>query len=109
VSIRSSLIIASVFLSSVVGCTSAPPPLTTRPIQTEDTWFVRLDAERNPDPARPGYEHPLVWAEPDIAAILGQLLLQRETGLLGQHRSLEPVFSTDELKQLTPALHAAFL
>ena len=54
------------------------------------------------------YDHPVEWAEPDIAAILGRLLLQQETGILGQHRSLEPVWSSDEVAQLTPALHTAF-
>jgi hypothetical protein len=84
-------------------------PLSSRPIQTASTWFVRLDASPDPDTlSLSQYDHPLDWAEPDIAAILGRLLLQQETGILGQHRSLEPVFSSDEVAQLTPTLHAAF-
>ena len=103
------LIVASVFLFSCLSCASAPPALSTRPIQTESTWFVRLDASPDPDQVKPAqYDHPLDWAESDIAAVLGRLLVQQETGILGRHRSLEPLFSSDEVAELTTAFHAAF-
>ncbi len=70
---------------------------------------MRLDAAPSSSAAQSArHEHPFDWAEADIAAILGRLQIEQETGVLGQHRSLEPVFSPDEVAQMTPAVHAAF-
>ena len=107
--VRRRLIVACLFLVLCQSCTSPPLSLSTRPIQTKSTWFVRLDASTESDKLQESlYDHPVEWAEPDIAAILERLLLQQETGILGQHRSREPVLSSDEVAQLTPALHTAF-
>src|SRR5678815_4781950 len=103
------IIVAFLFLFSSLSCATSPPLLSTRPIRVESTWFVRLDAAPSPDTIHTSqYDHPQGWAEPDIAAILGRLQLEQATGILGKHRSVEPVFSSDEVAQLTPSVQAAF-
>src|SRR5574341_1301314 len=98
---------ALLVLLHIVGCSSAP--LVTRPVQTESTWFVRLDTYQEPEKSRAlQYDHPVEWNEPELATILSPLLLQPEMGLLDRKRPPVPVFSAEELARLTPILRAAF-
>lgn len=94
-------------LLHIPGCSSAP--LVSRPVQTESTWFVRLDSYQEPEKARAlQYDHPVEWNESDLAAILSRLLVQPEMGLLDRKRPPVPVFSAEEIARLTPSLRAAF-
>jgi len=91
----------------ILGCSSAP--LVTRPVQTESTWFVRLDSYQEPEKTRAlQYDHPAEWNEPELATILSRLLVQPEMGLLDRKRPPTPVFSAEEIIRLAPVLRTAF-
>ena len=94
-------------LLHLVGCSSAP--LVTRPIHTEPTWFVRLDAYQESEKSKTlQYDHPAEWNEPELATILSRLLVQPEMGLLDRKRLPVPVFTAEEISRMTPILHTAF-
>jgi hypothetical protein len=98
---------ALLVLLHILGCSSAP--LVTRPVQTEPTWFVRLDTYQEPEKSKGlQYDHPAEWNEPELATILSRLLLQPEMGLLDRKRPPVAVFSAEEIARLTPILRAAF-
>ena len=90
-----------------MGC--GGPAVTSRPVQSEATWLVRLDTfsdVRSAGDLR--YDHPVDWNEPDLEAILTRLLVLERGGLLDQPSPPQPVFSSGEIKQLVPGLRKAF-
>jgi hypothetical protein len=98
---------ALLVLLHILGCSSAP--LVTRPVQTESTWFVRLDTYQEPEKSRAlQYDHPAEWNESELATILSRLLVQPEMGLLDRKRPPVPVFSAEEIARIAPILRAAF-
>ena len=99
--------VALLVLLHILGCSSAP--LITRPIQTESTWFVRLDTYQEPEKSRAlQHDHPAEWNESELATILSRLLVQPEMGLLDRKRPPVPVFSAEEIARIAPILRAAF-
>jgi hypothetical protein len=91
----------------LLGCAEAA--LSTRPVQQDGVLTVRLDSYRdptkNPDET---FDHPMDWAEPDLRAILGRLLLEQQVGILQKAPPPVPVFTQEEIARLTPALRKAF-
>lgn len=94
-------------LHSLAGCSSAP--LVTRSIHTEPTWFVRLDTYQESEKSKAlQYDHPAEWSDLELATILSRLLVQPEMGLLDRKRPPVPVFTAEEISQMTPMLRTAF-
>jgi len=94
-------------LLHICGCSS--PPVMTRPVHIEPTWFVRLDTYQESEQSKVlQYDHPMQWNEPELATILSRLLLQPEVGLLDRKRPAIAVFSAEEITKLTPILCTAF-
>jgi hypothetical protein len=90
-----------------LGC--AAPALTTRPVHTEPSWFVRLDSYADPrQSADQRYDHPAEWTEAELRAILERLLVQERRGLLDPSRPPRAVFSAGEISRLAPQLAEAF-
>ena len=99
--------LSSVVLLACLGC--AGPPIASRAVHNEASWFVRLDTfaeARRASDLR--YDHPVDWSEAELNAILSRLLLQDRVGLLEQKPPPRPVFSPGEISQLVPKLQAAF-
>lgn len=92
-----------VLLLAGIGC--AGPAITSRPVQREASFFIRLDTFSDAQAARElRYTHPADWPEGDLRAILSRLSVQDRSGLLEEKPSPRPVFSSDEVKQLAPGL-----
>jgi hypothetical protein len=89
-----------------VGC--AGPIITSRPVQSDPTWLIRLDTFAD---ARESsvlhYNHPAEMAESELAAILSRLMVREQVGLLDQKPAPQPLFSSQEIKQLVPGLQKA--
>ncbi len=99
------LIIAlAVFLC--LGC--AGPTVTSRIIQQDSSWFVRLDSLQDAGSTSPRYDHPLAWKDEDLSAILSGLLLQERVGLMDNARPPRPVFAFEEINRLVPAIRTSF-
>jgi hypothetical protein len=86
----------------------AGPALTSRVVQQDTTWFVRLDSYQDPGHSQARYEHPAAWTEPELSAILSRLLLEDRVGLMDTARPPRPVFSADEIMLLVPAIRQSF-
>lgn len=100
-------VLAGCLALGLLGCSEAA--LSTRPVQQDGVVTVRLDSYR--DPAKnqdEAFDHPMDWAEPDLRAILGRLLLQQQVGILQKAPPPAPVFTQEEIAKLTPALRRAF-
>ena len=54
------------------------------------------------------YEHPVEWSESDLHAILSQVRIQEQTGILDSAKPRKIVFFPEEIKALLPGLHHAF-
>ena len=94
-------------LLSLLGCSSTQ--LVTRPVQSESTWFVRLDSFQEPEKSRAlQYDHPAEWNDPELVTILSRLLVQPDMGLFDPKRPATPVFSAEEIIRLAPVLRTAF-
>jgi hypothetical protein len=103
------LIRAGALLAVLYICGCSSPPLVTRPVHTEPTWFVRLDTYQEPEQSRvPQYDHPAEWNETELVTILSRLLVQPEGGLLDRKRPAVAVFSAEEIARLAPILRTAF-
>lgn len=90
-----------------LGCTA--PPLASRPVQTEPSWFVRLDSYQEASPSSDRlYDHPATWTTEELSAILSRLLLEEQRGILDTARPPRPVFSQEEINRLAPAIQNAF-
>lgn len=90
----------------IAGC--AGPTLTSRVIQEESSWFVRLDSYVAGGDSSRGYDHPAIWTEPELTAILGRMLLEDRVGLMDSPQPPRPVFSQGELTFLVPAIRDSF-
>ena len=89
-----------------IGC--AEPALTNRVVQEEPSWFVRLDSYQSADRSPLRYEHPGTWTVEELSAILSRLLLEDRVGLMDSSRPPRPVFSSEEITLLTPAIQDSF-
>jgi hypothetical protein len=101
----------TVFLSLSIlllclGC--AGPALTSRVVQQDSTWFVRLDSYQEAVSPSPRYEHPAMWTIEELSAILSRLLLEDRVGLMDSARPPRPVFSLEEILLLVPAIRDSF-
>lgn len=54
------------------------------------------------------YEHPAVWTEVELNAILGRLLLEDRVGLMDKTRAPRTVFSETDIAFLSPAFRESF-
>ena len=88
------------------GC--AGPALTSRVVQEESSWFVRLDSYQNAGSSSVRYEHPATWTVEELSAIFSRLLLEDRVGLLDSSRPPRPVFSVEEIGLLAPAIRHSF-
>lgn len=87
----------------------AGPTFSMRPVHSDPSWLVRLDTYADPGKAAElRHDHPAEWTEAELRAILSRLLLQERVGLLEKKPPPRPVFSSDEVSQLTPRLQQAF-
>lgn len=90
-----------------LGC--AGPPLANRPVQTEPSWFVRLDSYQESSPSSDHlYDHPATWTTEELSVILSRLLLEEQRGILDTARPPRPVFSQEDINRLAPAIQNAF-
>ena len=89
-----------------LGCTA--PTLTSRVIEQDSSWFVRLDSHLEAGSASPRYDHPIVWRDEDLSAILSRLILQERVGLMDNARPPRSVFSLEEINLLIPTLRKSF-
>ncbi|MBS0179624.1 MAG: hypothetical protein JSR20_12770 [Nitrospira sp.] len=86
----------------------AAPPIQTRPIQAEATWFVRLDSVVLSERPSVQYQHPAHWNEQDLFAILSRLFLEQRVGMMDEPKPVRDVFSVEDLQQILPSVTAAF-
>lgn len=101
------LFVVGILLLVGLGC--AGPSFTTRPVHSDPLLFVGLSSVQDrADAAAVRHDHPVTWAEADLRAILGRLLLQERGGLMDPTRPPRPVFSADEITRLLPPLRRAF-
>lgn len=89
-----------------LGCTA--PTLTSRVIEQDSSWFVRLDSLLEAGSASPRYDHPSVWRDEELFAILSRLLLQERVGLMDNARPPRSVFSLEEINLLMPTVRKSF-
>ena len=90
-----------------LGC--AGPPLANRPVQTEPSWFVRLDSYQESSPSSDHlYDHPATWTTEELSAILSRLLLEEQRGILDTAKPPRTVFSQGDINRLAPAIQNAF-
>ena len=97
-----------VLLLTLTSC-SAGSTISSRPVQHDPLWFVRLDGYTEYFSAQEiAHDHPVEWTEAQLNAILERLLLQERSGLMESPRSPQTVFTPDEIAVLVPALKQAF-
>jgi hypothetical protein len=89
-----------------IGC--AGPPLMSRMVQEETSWFVRLDSYQDAGNSSVRYEHPATWTVEELFAILSRLLLEERGGLMDSARPPHSVFSAEEVTLLVPAIRDSF-
>lgn len=89
-----------------LGC--AGPILTSRVIEQDSFWFVRLDSFLDAGSASPRYDHPSVWRDEELSAILSRLILQERVGLMDNARPPRSVFSLEEIHLLVPTVRKSF-
>jgi len=89
-----------------LGC--AGPTLTSRIIQQDSSWFVRLDSLQDTGNTSPRYDHPITWRDEDLSVILSRMILQERVGLMDNARPPRPVFAFEEINRLAHALRTAF-
>ncbi len=88
------------------GC-STPLP-TSRLVQQDSTWFVRLDSFETADRSSQGYDHPVSWKDEDLSVVLSGLLLEERVGLMDSAKPAKGLFSPEEIALLVPPLRQAF-
>lgn len=99
---------AGVFLWAFILCAGcAGPTLTSRIVQEEPSWFVRLDSYGTAS-LPPRYDHPSIWTAEELTAILSRLLLEDRVGLMDSMQPPRPVFSLDEIAYLVPTIQKSF-
>lgn len=98
------------FLGTVLvlslGC--AGPALTSRVVQEEASWFVRLDSYQDAGSSPVHYDHPATWTVEELFAVLSRLLLEDRVGLMDSARPPRAVFSSEEIILLAPAFRGSF-
>lgn len=98
------------FLGAVIFCVGcAGPTLSSRIVQEESTWFVRLDSYGTAGAPSFHYDHPATLTEQEMVAILSRMLLEDRGGLMDSAQPPRPVFSTEEIGFLAPAIRESFL
>jgi hypothetical protein len=102
---RSHFVLNALFLLCL-GC--AGPALTSRVVQEESSWFVRLDSYQNAGSSSDRHEHPATWAAEELSAVLSRLLLEDRVGLMDSARPPRPVFSSEEIILLVPPIRDSF-
>jgi hypothetical protein len=83
--------------------------LTTRPVHHDATVFVGL--ARYADAARAAgvrHDHPAVWTEAEVEAVLSRLVIQERLGLFQAPPPVKEVFTSEQAAQLSPGLREAF-
>jgi len=98
-------ILCSMFILCL-GC--AGSALTSRVVQEDPSWFVRLDSYQDAGRSSGRYDHPAIWTTDDLFLILSRLLLEERVGLMDSVRPPKPVFSAEEITLLLPAIRDAF-
>lgn len=93
----------------IAGFGCAGPSFTMKPVQSDPMVFVGLATYHDhADAAAVRHDHPAIWSDADLRAILRRLLLQERGGLMDETRPPRPVFATDEIARLLPGLRNAF-
>lgn len=98
------LLLAALLLS--LGCSG--PALTSRVVQQDSSWFVRLDLFQNAEKSSGRYDHPATWTIDELSAVLSRLLLEDRVGLMDRARPPRPLFSSEEIVLLAPAIVDSF-
>jgi hypothetical protein len=96
-----------VLLLACVGC--AGLTITSRAVEGEASWSISLETFTDihaADELR--YDHPADWSAAELTTILSRLLVRERVGLLDQQPSPQPLFSSNEIRQLVPGLQKAF-
>lgn len=88
------------------GC-STPLP-TSRLVQQDSTWFVRLDSFETADRLSHSYDHPVSWKDEDLSLVLSGLFLEERVGLMDSAKPTRALFSPEEIALLVPPLRQAF-
>ncbi len=88
------------------GC-STPLP-TTRLVQQDSTWFVRLDSFETADRSSHGYDHPVSWKAEDLRIVLSGLFLEERVGLMDSAKPTRALFSPEEIALLVSPFRQAF-
>ncbi len=105
-SIRTPILTAT-FLALCLGC--GGPSFVSRPVVEGAPWLVRLQTYAQADKAgEVRYDHPAQWSEQDLDAILSRLYLIERVGMLDKQPQPRPVFSPEDIGQVTPAVREAF-
>jgi hypothetical protein len=101
-------LLAGVSLLACFGC--AAPTITSRIVDSRASGFIRLDTFADTRTAGDlRYDHPADWSEAELTTILSRLLVRERVGLLDQQPSPQPLFSSNEIRQLVPGLQRAFV
>lgn len=101
------LIVTATLLALSFGCTGIS--FVSRPVREEDSWLVRLQTYAQADKAgEVRYDHPAQWSEQDLSAVLSRLYLIERVGMLDKQPQPRPVFSPEDIGQLTPVVREAF-
>ena len=69
---------------------------------------MRLDSFLDAGSASPRYDHPSVWRDEELSAILSRLILQERVGLMDNARPPRSVFSLEEIHLLVPTVRKSF-
>lgn len=104
--VNSDPLVIGLVLLLCLGC--AGPTLTSRLIQQDSSWFVRIDSLQDVGSSSPRYDHPIAWRDEDLSAILSRVVLQERVGLMDNARPPRPVFAFEEINRLLPAVRTAF-
>ncbi len=94
-------------VASGVGC--AGPSFTTRSVQQDAHILVGL--ARYADAAQAAgirHDHPAVWTDAEVEAVLSRLVIQERLGLFQAPPPVKEVFTSEQVAQLSPGLREAF-
>lgn len=88
------------------GCSA--PVLTSRVVQQEPAWFVRLDSFETADRASGRYDHPASWKDEDLSAVMTRLFLEERVWLMDSAKPARALFSSEEIVLLVSPVRQAF-
>lgn len=90
-----------------LGC--AGPAFTTRPVQQDAHVVVGLAQYADAAQAvEIRHDHPAVWTEAEVEAVLSRLVIQERLGLFQAPPPVKEVFTSEQASQLSPRLREAF-